>query len=379
MPAYLPESFGGAQQQSRRFATLLAGQGIQATILAPRTFADTPGHEVKDGVRIKRFTLRSFPNLGGRHFFSFLWWTLRIIWWLWLNRTDYDIVHVIHARLHAVGPVLGSRLVGKPCIIKFGRGGSEFDIDVVERKRLLGPQFASIIKRYTTGFVANSAEMTTDTARHGIATERVYRIPNGAILPPEKRSDRPAPSNPVFLFMGRLDKGKAIDVMLRSIAASHADIPLRLMIVGDGPEREALVALTDELRLNERVEFTGRMEDVTPAILKADFYLSTSLSEGMSNSMLESMSFGAIPIVTRVSGVEDMVSDDKNGFLFEAGDTASCAEAIRRAAALSPERYLEMSDEARNTISRNFGLDMVVERHLELYRGLIDKNATAAQ
>lgn len=370
LPTYLPESFGGAEQQSRKFAATLVKRGVKVTLLAPRIHPDTPARENKDGVEIIRFRLKHLPNLGGRHFLSFARWSLLIAWWLWRQRETYDIVHIIHGRLHAVGPLVGAKLAKRPALIKFGRGGKQFDIDTVRNKRLLGPQFAALIRKLTTGFVANSAQMIEDVKRHGIEAARVHAIPNGVIMPEMNGSAEKGSAASTFLFMGRLDREKAIDTMLRAIAGLGKDTPARLMLAGDGPREAELKALAEELKVTGRVEFLGRMDDVTPALRSSDFYLSTSLSEGMSNSMLEAMSVGVVPVVTRVSGVDDMVSDGTNGYLFEAGDVSSCVEALKRAVATSAEDYSAMSAAARETLAARFSMESVVERHMKLYRSL---------
>ena len=86
LPAYLPESFGGAEQQTRRLAQALARRGAAVTLLAPRLKRSTPARECEGPVVVRRFRLREPPNLGGRHLDSFLWWCLCVSAWLWRNR-----------------------------------------------------------------------------------------------------------------------------------------------------------------------------------------------------------------------------------------------------------------------------------------------------
>jgi glycosyltransferase involved in cell wall biosynthesis len=212
--------------------------------------------------------------------------------------------------------------------------------------------------------------MADDVERHGIEKAFVHRIPNGVIMPQAEPRAARERSESIFLFMGRFDREKAIDTMLRSFACLECKNAAKLMLVGNGPREGELKALAQDLGIAARVEFTGRLDDVTPALRKADFYLSTSLSEGMSNSVLEAMSFGVVPVVTRVSGVEDMVEDGANGYLFEAGDISSCVEALERAAATPPERHARMSAAARETLAARFGMESVAAQHIALYRTL---------
>ncbi|MEQ8268829.1 MAG: glycosyltransferase [Parvibaculum sp.] len=368
LPTYLPESYGGAEQQSRKLAQALVARGMNVTLLAPRIAPETPTTERKDGVLIRRFRLTSLPNLGGRHFASFAWWSLRIAFWLWRNRQTYDVIHIIHGRLHAVGPVIGGRLADKPTLIKFGRGGEQFDIDTVKNKRLFGPQFAAIIRRWTTGFIANSAQMLVDLDRHGIGEERVHRIANGVVMPEiEERNAHVDTSETRFVYMGRLDREKALDLMIRGFAGLPSTAAARLVLVGEGPKQRELKALATDLGVASRVDFTGRLDDVAPALRAADFYLSTSFSEGMSNSLLEAMSYGVVPIVSRVSGVEDMVTEGGSGFLFEAGDIEGFKAALTRALALDDPGYAGMSRAARAVLAARFSMESVADQHVDLY------------
>ena len=105
--------------------------------------------------------------------------------------------------------------------------------------------------------------------------------------------------------MGRLDTEKAVDQTIHAFAALPADTPARLTILGDGPCRQELEALSRRLGQDRRIAFPGAVADVTPYLREADVYLSTSVSEGMSNALLEAMSHGVMPVVSRVSGADD--------------------------------------------------------------------------
>ena len=204
-----------------------------------------------------------------------------------------------------------------PFVVKPGRGGeAHFDLSVVQRKRLLGSFFARGIARNTTAWVANSREIAADLARWGVPRERVHRHSQR-----RRRSGRMEPrqsSNGVvrFLSMGRLDPEKAVDQTILAFAALSADTPARLTILGDGPCRQELEALSRRLGQDRRIAFPGAVADVTPYLREADVYLSTSVSEGMSNALLEAMSHGVMPVVSRVSGADDLVEEGVSGFLF---------------------------------------------------------------
>jgi glycosyltransferase involved in cell wall biosynthesis len=377
LPTYLPESFGGAAQQTRRLAHALAGRGAAVTLLAPRLEGRTPAREQEGPVVVRRFLLREPPNLGGRHLDSFLLWCLCVSAWLWRHRRAYDVIHVIHGRLHAFPAAVAGSWLGKPVLVKPGGGGEDhFDLSVVQRKRLLGSFFARAIASNTAAWVATGQQIEGDLMRWGVPSERVHAIPNGVEIP----RDLAAPTrNGVvhFLSMGRLVPEKAVDQTIRAFAALPADAPARLTVLGDGPCLSQLQALSRSLAQEKRIAFPGAVADVTPYLREADVYVSTSVWEGMSNALLEAMSHGVIPVVSRVSGVADVVEEDVSGFLFQPGDEAELAARLGEALSMTADSRRAMGEAACAAMGVHFSLETVVERHLTLYRNLIEASGCA--
>ena len=366
LPTYLPETFGGGEQQARKIATALARRGVSVTVLAPRTKHTTDRSERDGSVEIRRFRLWHSPNLGGRYMVSFLAWSLSLILWIWRHRSECDVIHVIHGRLHAVPAVIAGAVTGIPTLIKIGRGGESFDLRTVKRKRILGSTFAYVIGRFSSAFIANSREIYCDLRRWGIPDERIYRIPNGVEVsdlggPPSKRDHLN------LVFLGRLDPEKAIDILIQGFGRLPPSIGARLTIAGNGPCREALEILVRELDLQDRVEFAGVIEDVGTLLSQADLFVSTSLAEGMSNALLEAMSFAVLPVVSDVSGVAEIVEDGRTGFVFAPGDIDKFANKLAQAVALSASKRRAMGRAALETVHRRFAIDDIAERHLALY------------
>jgi glycosyltransferase involved in cell wall biosynthesis len=209
-----------------------------------------------------------------------------------------------------------------------------------------------------------------------VPRERIHSIPNGIDIPAHGRRRS---SNGVvqFVSMGRLDAEKAVDQTIRAFAGLPADTPAHLTILGDGPCRPELEALSRRLGQERRIVFTGAVDDVTPYLKAAHVYLSTSLSEGMSNALLEAMSHGVMPLVSRVSGTDDLIEDGVSGFLFPAGDVAALATWLETSLAMTAKRRRATGEAAREAIRARFSLEKVVERHLTLYRELIEAGPCA--
>jgi glycosyltransferase involved in cell wall biosynthesis len=381
VPTYLPESFGGAEQQCRKLCRALDELGVDVTILAPRLHASTARREVHGRTRIERIRVRQAPNLGGRHMASFLRWSAQVAWWLFAQRRHYDVVHVVHGRLHAVPAAVAGRVLGKPTVIKLGRGGAHFDLKIVREKRLGGPLFWRLMSRLPTAFIANSREIVADLQAHDISDARIIQLPNGVEIPPasSRRRDRPFGEPEVrFLYIGRLDPEKALDRMIAGFARLGAGTRARLTLVGDGECGSQLRSLVQDLGIADRVAIRPPVADVGPLLHDADFHVSTSLSEGMSNALLESMSWGTPAIVSKVSGVEDIVADGVSGLVFEPGDDEGYVAALRRAMSMTADDWRAMSGQAVERMWRGFAIESVAEQHLAIYRGLLQSASTTA-
>jgi glycosyltransferase involved in cell wall biosynthesis len=366
LPTYLPESFGGAEQQTRKLARALSELGVQITILAPRLKRGTPRREKDGDVSIVRFPLRRAPNLGGRHSLSFLSWCLQIGFWLVRSRRAYDVIHIVHGRLHALPAVLAGRWLRKPVIVKLGRGGDHFDLISVRSKFLYGPSFARLIAHHTTTWIANSAEIATDLKTAGIVPEQIFEIPNGVELP--ELPSRQWRSERRFLYLGRFDSEKALDHMIWGFAALPAGASASLTLAGRGACEDELKTLVSEFGLDSRVVFLPPVADIAPLFGAADFFLSTSLSEGQSNAMLEAMAFAVPPVVSRVSGTADTVTDGTSGITFPAGDDIAYLAALKRALSMNEDDYRAMAAAARATAEAKFAMGTVATLYLDIYR-----------
>ena len=111
---------------------------------------------------------------------------------------------------------------------------------------------------------------------------------------------------------------------------------------------------------------------MTPYLNEADVYVSTSVSEGMSNALLEAMSSGVMPVVSRVSGADDLVEEGVSGLLFPPGDETALATRLEKALAMTRGAPPGDRRGGAEGNTRPFPFDRVAERHLSLYRSLIE-------
>ncbi|HEY3323576.1 MAG TPA: glycosyltransferase family 4 protein [Planctomycetota bacterium] len=214
------------------------------------------------------------------------------------------------------------------------------------------------------------------------AASRCVTQINGTVLPARKlhntvmlaRSEARRDDKFVIATVCRLAPEKDIGTLLEAFAALHAQVPgIELWIVGDGAQRTELMQVTDSLGINEHVRFWGFRGKVDQILTCADLYVNSSLTEGISISILEAMSLGLPVVATNVGGTPSIV-DESNGLLVPARDApALCAAMLR----LVRDRALaaSMGQASRQVVAQKWSVKQMAERYMALYRRALTPKA----
>jgi glycosyltransferase involved in cell wall biosynthesis len=175
---------------------------------------------------------------------------------------------------------------------------------------------------------------------------------------------------PVVVTVGRLDKLKGVDVQVEAwprVAAACAGATL--LVVGDGPERQTLELQATAKASDGSIRFLGRRSDVERLLRAADVAVLSSRQEGLGLSLLEAMATGIPVVATRVGGIPEIVSEDRNGLLVPPDDAVALSEAIIRLLSDDSSRQ-RMSREAQVTVQR-FSQDVVMQRLIGIYHSVL--------
>jgi glycosyltransferase involved in cell wall biosynthesis len=177
---------------------------------------------------------------------------------------------------------------------------------------------------------------------------------------------------PIVLFVGRLSPEKDVEGLLRAWTLTYRSMPdeWALVIVGDGPSRPGLEDAVAVSGSASRIRMVGAQSNIEAWMAAADIYVSSSLFEGLSNTLLEAMATGLPVVVTRVSGVTDLVEDTGAGLVVDIQNEMGLAAALIHLAQ-DPDQRRVMGQKARLAIERTYALGVVAGRHETLYRRLI--------
>lgn len=172
--------------------------------------------------------------------------------------------------------------------------------------------------------------------------------------------------------VARLDVIKNHAMMIRTMSRLQQNHPnCRLVIVGDGPERDTLRNLVDELKLGHLVLFTGFKNNTPDYIDCFDIFLLTSDSEGTSMTLLEAMAFATPCIVTSVGGNPELIQHAKNGLLIERDNHDQLFSAIE-SLVTNKQMAESLGVQASNDFESRFELRHMIKGYDELYSSLID-------
>lgn len=284
---------------------------------------------------------------------------------------------VVHSRnWGAIEAVPAAKLAGIRRVIHSEHGR---DIHTMHGDPLRRRLFRRMCYSMANEIVAVSPELAQHyAAQLGIRGERFKVIPNGVnttkFCPQDEARFRfrqrlgISGQTVVLGTLARLDPVKDHQTLLRASArAIQAGAPLHVVIVGDGPEKRRLIELTGSIpALQGHVSFVAETRQPEDCLNGFDVFALTSLSEGMSNTLLEAMATALPCIATRVGSNPDLVQEDETGFLSAAGDVEKIAQHIGGLAADAQLRR-EMGLRGRSRVESEFNLRKMVESYSRLY------------
>ncbi len=225
----------------------------------------------------------------------------------------------------------------------------------------------SLLHRLRAKYVLGKADLITTDARIltqavldlGVDEKKVIQSPMGVdrelVFEGEKRksdlSFRDENKTFVILSNRRLEPVYDLATLLKAVplVIKQAERKVRFVIVGEGSQKKKLMRLARDLEVEQQVEFKGELsrKELIDCYKESDIYLSTSLSDSTSVSLLEAMALGFVPIVTDIPGNREWIEDKKNGFVFPISNHHALAKQIVYAI----EEFTDWSDFREKNIS----------------------------
>jgi len=286
-----------------------------------------------------------------------------------------DVVHT-HGWLTLVYGAFACKLAGVPALINGEHGTFHLD---QPRRKLAYRLLSLLVTKFLT--VSYSLRDQLVDVLH-IPIGKIVTIPNGVdagkfsprshahIRQVKEKLGIPVAAQ-VIGSTGRLEPVKNYDMLLRAFARIRPEFPqLRCLLIGDGSRRRHLEQLASELGIAEAVIFLGKVNNPYDILPVLDVFVLTSFSEGMSNTILESMACAKPVVATDVGGNREMVMDGRNGILVESGNVPQLAEAL--AVLLRDEGKIALyGSNSRKIVEENYSISSMVSAYEAVYADIL--------
>lgn len=376
-------SLGGSAVNTLDSASAAARAGYRTIVAVgrPEGEIETPEIPASEGCRLELISgLKRNPS----PLWDLLAWfqILRVI-----RRYRPDIVHTHTSKAGFLGR-LAAFVAGTPVVIHTPHGHVFYAYHgrILTALFVLLERFAALVTDYLV--FLTEGEAREHWARGIGRPEKAVTIPSGVDL---EALTRCAPSREqarrwlgwssgsrVVLGIGRLVRVKGFDLALRALAEALGREPaldLRLVLVGEGPEREALAGLAAELGIARQVCFVGASSEVPLYLAASDLLVAPSRNEGQGRALVEAMAMGLPVVATRVGGIPSVLRDGECGLLVPPESAGELARAILE---LSRDEERRRDYHAKGLPQcQRFSLPVMESELLALYRRALDEKGIA--
>lgn len=364
-------ALGGTERQFVALSERVAPEWFEVHLACHRRWGPLLPRVERLGVPLVEYPVRSLYRPEA--------WTWRLELFRYLRRHSMQIVHS-YGFYPNIFAIPAARAAGVPLVVASIR-------DTGAGLTWLQRRVQRVACRLADCILVNARAVREWLVTEGYDAGKIHVIPNGIDASPSSgvgvgrlhEELGLAPSLPLVAVVSHLNPLKGLDCFLEAAAQVARRFPdVRFLLVGDrfqskegkiSPERayrEHLAGRAGRLGLGGRVIFTGYRTDVPQILPDIAVSVLPSLSEGLSNTLLESMASGRPVVATRVGGTPEAVEDGVTGLLVPPGDAAALADAVVRLLA-DGELAARLGAAARRSVLERFSMERMVIETERLY------------
>lgn len=292
-------------------------------------------------------------------------------------REELDLLHVHYAIPHATSAWIAKEMLGGGHPLKIVTTLHGTDITLVGQERSFGEITRFSIQK-SDGITAVSDFLKRETVeRFQIPPGTIEVIPNFVDPAQYDRSRYPCrkaaflrPDEKLVIHVSNMRPVKRMRDVVRIFGGVAREVPSRLVLIGDGPDRTEAAEEAREQGVTDRVVFLGKQDSVAELMACADLLLLPSQSESFGLVALEAMASGVPVVASNAGGIPEVVLDGVTGVLGEVGDVetmaAGAVELLR-----DPRRWAEASEAGRHFATQHYGVDVIIPQYERYYERIL--------
>ncbi|OIP64213.1 MAG: N-acetyl-alpha-D-glucosaminyl L-malate synthase BshA [Ignavibacteria bacterium CG2_30_36_16] len=295
---------------------------------------------------------------------------------------DLDLLHVHYAIPHASSAYLAKQMLKGKKDLKIITTLHGTDITLVG----LEPSFLPLVKfsiKESDGVTAVSRFLKEKTLTNYNIEKDIEVIPNFIdtnIYKPISNSEFKkyiAPNGEkILMHTSNFRPVKRVPDTIKIFEQVFKEIPSKLVLVGDGPERSDCEKLCREINLCDHVKFLGKQDGLVDILNAADVFLIPSQSESFGLAALEAMACGVPVVSSSVGGLPELVKHNDSGFIAEIGDIDRMSKYVIDLLTNS-RKYEIFSNNARRRAIELFGIDKIVPYYENYYQTVLEEKVSA--
>jgi len=353
-----PKRLAGTEIATYNIAKYLARRGHEVHVITSLD-EGLPKESIEEGFYVHRIKTKEISIMGPLSF------CIKSIFLI--NTITPDILHSQSILRTGLTCFIAKKLFKKPCIA-YCRGSDIYS----------SWKFKNIISKLVLKNADAVIALTEDMKREikKICDRDIFVIPNGIDLEKFKNLSKETlrkrlkieEDEKMIIFVGTLRPVKGIKYLIKAMKLIIKENEnVKLMLVGDGEEREELESLVVELDLKDCVKFIGRVqnEEIPRYMIASDVFVLPSFSEGFPVVILEAMASGLPIVATKVGGLPEIVKDGENGFLVEPKNPEEIAEKVLLI--LKGDKLRERISENNKKKVKEYSWERVSEQIEEVY------------
>ena len=289
-----------------------------------------------------------------------------------------DLLHVHYAIPHASAAFMAQQILKSQGIaIPFITTLHGTDITLVGKD----PSFEPVITfclNASNAVTAVSQSLKDDTIAHFATTQEIHVIPNFIQVKPElleknleKRRHYAMDNERILCHISNFRQVKRVEDVVRVFHKVQKEIPAKLILGGDGPERPFVERLGRELGICNKIIFTGKVRETGPILEISDLFLLPSETESFGLAALEAMAEGVPVVSSNTGGIPEVNVHDFSGYLSDVGNMDEMAQ-YALSILKSDDQLAQFSNNAFER-AKTFSLSSVLPMYEELYEQVLDK------